>query len=200
MHDSIHCMTASKYNEIPHIDDQPFLTTSELIGIGELLVKHEAEGDFGVHLLHRHFEIHDDTVMFNFSDGGNQYSAMTSVSDLNSDQIQPSTFLLGVDDDFTSYEYCYLPKPCSIPEPLASELALHIRTKGLQSFVGIERLNRGELDGIWEELPHNAYSTYRTRVTQEDRKDAGKPTAWAFGKGEDGEIRVQVTCSWRSHC
>jgi len=195
-------MTSDRYNQISHIDDQAIPSLSYLVGIGEIIARHNLESQFGVHLLHRHFNISPETIIFKAVDGEKEISSMTCLTDLDATRISPQAFLFDGEAGFISYEYAYDDSTASrIPEPLASELAIHfMQNQNLRHLLAIEKIN-GRTEKVYREYPHGEFATYRVEIDDEDRiPDVATDTAWCFRKLTDGAVSVQRTCSWRAFC
>lgn len=194
-------MESARYNQIPHIDDQPAPSISQLLGLGEIIVRHNLEARFGLHLLHRHFEIKENTVMFNYVDEEKEISSMTSLSDIDEGKIRPQCFLFDRDAGFISYEYGYdEDRDATIPEPLATDLAGHFAENNIGHLLAIERID-GNTKGLCAEFPYGEFATFRTPVNSHDRTpDVATDTAWIFRKAADGSIALETTCYWRAGC
>jgi len=196
-------ISASRFNQIPHIDDQSIPSISQLLGIGEILVYHKANDRFGVHLLHRHFEIDNDTVMFGFVDGDKEYSKMTKLSDLDPQKLRPQCFLFDSNEGFVPYEYKYGDGQSEIlPALLSEDLGKHFMVNNLQHLFAIERLqpSASRADAPFcREYPAEAFATVRVPV-EDGIQALDKDTAWVFRAGEDGQIITRTTCSWRAGC
>ncbi|KAG8410759.1 hypothetical protein J3458_016856 [Metarhizium acridum] len=50
-------------NSLPQPEDQPEISDTALMSLGELFVRHGAHDAFGIHLLHAHFQIPIDTAL-----------------------------------------------------------------------------------------------------------------------------------------
>lgn len=64
-------MSPMQWSSLPDISDVPALTGSDhetLDAIREVLVRHNAIGRFGVHLMHKHFEVAEDEVLVEYTD------------------------------------------------------------------------------------------------------------------------------------
>ena len=195
-------ISSNRYNQIPHIDDQGIPAHSYLVGVGEIITRHNLQSQFGVHLLHRHFNVSPDTVIFQSVDGGKEISRMTDLKDLDATRISPQCFLFDGEAGFISYEYAYDDStPSLIPEPLASELATHFaQNEHLSQLLAIEKIN-GNTEAVYREHPYGEFATYRVEVHDEDRTpDVATDTAWCFRKLENGAVSVQRTCQWRAYC
>ncbi|EFY91194.1 hypothetical protein MAC_02865 [Metarhizium acridum CQMa 102] len=59
--DCAECRNVS--NSLPQPEDQPEISDTALMSLGELFVRHGAHDAFGIHLLHAHFQIPVDTAL-----------------------------------------------------------------------------------------------------------------------------------------
>ena len=193
-------MPSSRYNQIPHIDDQDIPSTSQLLGIGEIIVRHNLESHFGVHLLHRHFKIHQDTIIFKSVEGEKEVASMTNLSNLDDEKIRPQCFLFDRGAGFLSYEYAYDDEGVSIiPEPLAMDLMRHFTQNDIGHLLAIEKIN-GNAERLSREYPHGEFATFRMQVDEDKTLDINTDTAWIFRKLPDGSVAPQTTCYWRAGC
>jgi len=198
-------MAASRYNQIPHIDDQAIPSIAQLLSVGEILVRHNVHTQFGVHLLHRHFEIDDETIMFGFLDGDREYSKMTKVAALDTQKLHPQCFLFDGNDGFIPYEYKYDERSdglTMLPSPLSDDLSKHFKANDLEHLFAIERILADGPDlnsRFCREYPAEDFATFRIPV-DDGMQDIDKDTAWIFQETNDGLVTVQTTCQWRSNC
>jgi len=200
-------MPASRYNEIVRIEDQAKPEISQLLGIGKILVDHKLNEQYGVHLLHRHYDIDDGTIIFNYSEGGKQFSKMTNVSDLDDNKLSPDCFLFdGNDNGFVPFEYGYgnTKDAIKLPMSLQKELAAYFTANHLAHLLAIERLNPDAVAKYWCEHPAGETATYRVPVDKSlvegSTGGCNTPTAWLFHESKDAAVGVELTCtaSWRA--
>jgi hypothetical protein len=67
---SLH-MSPMQWASLPDIADVPAITGADhecLDAIREVLIRHNALGRFGVHLMHKHFEVAEDEVLVEYTD------------------------------------------------------------------------------------------------------------------------------------
>jgi hypothetical protein len=200
-------LPANVYNEITLIENQGTPDISNLLGIGEILVRHQLQSQFGVHLLHRHFEIDPDAIVLNHTDDdGTEFSKMTSLSDLGDLRVQPQCFMLDGNQGFIPYEYTYedaTDSPAALPPMLEDELAKYLTQYKLQKLLAIERIKPtshtpAEERCCWVEFPTDGKATFRRRIdTSLAGGRHGRPTAWTFQMAEGGNIKVFISCAWK---
>ncbi|KAK0629984.1 hypothetical protein B0T17DRAFT_506495 [Bombardia bombarda] len=183
-------------NNLPQPEDQPELSDTTLKNLGELFVRHDAHGTFGIHLLHAHFQVPEGNVLYGIQVqvSGNSESCWTkpvSAEELATKPIHGHVFHLQPNGAFVPYEFQEgeaPPKAVKTPKVFFQELAEFLHFNNLAGLVALQLLDgpRGRTN---TELLVGPESTLMM-----DTKDvlgldpAQITTGWFFQVGEDGVI------------
>jgi len=201
----VHLISPVHYNQIPDIRFQMPPPKTQLLGLGRILVQHDVHDHFGVHLLHRHFELEDGTVLFNnHVDDRTEISGMVDIQDLDTAKLHPHCFLLDDNGEFVSYEYEDVGDyDGTIPKSLTTDLTEYLVANNLQRVLALEKVGPGAVESglYWGEYPLHETATIRKVVSDKAAEDkrvgiVGKPTGWVFHQEAGGVVTCENTCFW----
>jgi hypothetical protein len=199
----VYILPSSQYNQIADIHDQAVPPTSQLLGVGKILVQHDMHRKLGVHLLHRHFAINEGMIILNSLDGeAREIAQMTDIAVVDITKLRAHGYMLDHDSIFVPYEYEESSAPVdSVPQPALDDLAEYLVANNLQHVLAIEKINPDVAhSGIFmAEYNLHKTGTYRKLVQRKDEIGRGKPTAWVFDVGDDGEVTCENICIY-NHC
>ena len=180
-HDDEFSRTASYYNNIPLLhQQQKCIWKSTLRSISEIFIRHNAHIDFGICLLHRHFEVDTNTAIIyvraedNTNIGGAEEQGLRDV--------RPCVFFTSSREEFLPLEYEVLPVPNDYTVPtdvFLSELAAFLWDNELNTVLGLTRIAPSESPWV-EFLSSDERRTIATRSFRELNSWDGVITEWAF--------------------
>lgn len=217
--------------EIPHPDNFihiPYISQAlgnyrgqsdihhKIKSLGQIFVKHGVHPDFGVILLHRHFDLKEQEIMVETMSEDNVYSSAVpwKVTGGNtaypSDEkgikchlsekknfIVPASWYFGSDGSLRSYEFisdCQnLPHP---PQPFLTELHNELERMGCSELFGIRRLGQLRYGLSWEISPRDVRTNLTKFGSEMPTKLQGEvmnTVVWSFLG--NGDVRSAADCS-----
>lgn len=94
-----------RYNTLPDDDHQPQVTEATLKELGDILIKHNMQHMFGVHLVHGHSTLPPGTAMIGqYTDRG-VWSHPTTIDQADLTNLHGHIYVLNKDDKLVAYEY-----------------------------------------------------------------------------------------------
>lgn len=106
-----------------------------------LFVRHNIHYILGVHLIHKHFQIPENTVMLgkNFENACGRWTKPTDISTIDLNAILGHIFVLK-DNEFLAYEYQdgSMPDPSGVGQDFVAELVQYITSNGLTGLFSLQ--------------------------------------------------------------
>ncbi|CRK29161.1 hypothetical protein BN1723_014249 [Verticillium longisporum] len=165
------------HNTLPHPEEQPEISDTMLKAVGDILIRHGAQGTFGIHLLHSHFTAPEGTILLGVQ------VPMTDTT--NACWTKPS------DGSFVAYEFHEGEASSdggNIGPAFFREFADFLRRNNLADLLALELLD-GPQNNIQKELQVGPQAT--VLFHEEDVIGLSLPTittGWSFKLGDDGII------------
>ncbi|KAF2184559.1 hypothetical protein K469DRAFT_688571 [Zopfia rhizophila CBS 207.26] len=155
-----------------------------------LFVRHNVHTILGVHLIHGHFEIPEDTVMLgkNFENPLGRWTKPTDMNTIDLNTIHGHIFILK-NNEFLAYEYQDGPMPdlSEVGQNFVAEFVNYITSNGLTDVLGLQVL----IDGMESDMSELILE--RGTVMLDTSKVKGcvptRITGWKF-EVRDGEPRA----------
>ncbi|RMI95600.1 hypothetical protein CDV36_016401, partial [Fusarium kuroshium] len=139
--------TRDLYNTLPDDHSQPHVTNDHIQNLAAIFVRHNAHDVLGVHLIHGHFQIPEDTVLLgnNFEKPEGRWAKPTKVDTIDLDMVHGHVFMLKDDGVFRAYEYQggALPDLSRVGKDFLPEFADYLRVNGLTNLLGLQVLGCG---------------------------------------------------------
>lgn len=130
-------ISSNDFNKIFDIHDQGQLEPDTLKAIGAIFQAHDVTDKFGLQLLHRHYQIPEDSIAVTTQIGGSiAVTKITPVGNVDTTAIRGQLYFLNDNGNFQAYEYEYGPA-ISFPSAFLVDLAAFIKQYGLQSKVAL---------------------------------------------------------------
>jgi len=133
------------YNSLPDDKDQPEISPAHLKEITEIIMSHNVQGKFGIHLVHGHLQVGQGkimhgTAMTNLRDC---WTRPTDISGLDVGNMHGHIFALSPNSEFQAYEYRQGPPPPMGINDNAFIVALkaYLQMHSLGSLIGLQVLN-----------------------------------------------------------
>ncbi|EGC40661.1 conserved hypothetical protein [Histoplasma capsulatum var. duboisii H88] len=185
-----------RYNTLPHPEEQPQISDAMLEAVGEIFVRHRAQGIFGIHLLHGQFTAPRGTVLLGveFPITNTTQACWTKLvpaEELMAKPVYGHVFRLQSEGTFVTYgfhegEAAF--KGENIGPAFFEEFADFLHRNSLAGLLALELLN-GPQDHIQKELQVGPQATV---LFHENDVIGLSPstitTGWSFKVGDDGII------------
>lgn len=131
-------ISASDFNKIPHIDDQRAFDDDLALKIGLIYQKHGVLDDLGLHLLHRHYKVGDDSMVHITQVADSIHvTRVVPIGSINMNATRGRLYLLNEANKFQAYEYEDGLR-VKFPDAFLQELASYIQEHGLRTRVAID--------------------------------------------------------------
>ncbi|KAH6982480.1 hypothetical protein EDB80DRAFT_736869 [Ilyonectria destructans] len=100
------------YNDLRDDAQQPVVEEKHIQNLASLFVQHNAHKLLGIHLIHGHFKIPDDTVLLgsNFEEPRGRWAKVTPIEEIDRSTVHGHIFGVG-EDGLCAYEYQESPLP-----------------------------------------------------------------------------------------
>ena len=174
-------MAASHYNTLTRFEHQRHHVSQSLLNeLGILFVRHNMHHDFGLCLLHRHYDIPNNSVMVHSK--AEKGVDICQPEKVGLRTIQPCAFFSPSREEFLPFEYetPTTSEPSPVPNDcFLSELASFLWSKGLDRILGFSRVSPS--DHPWSEaLLFENKGTIASQVSTETEMCDDIATEWAF--------------------
>lgn len=184
---------AAHYSTVPLFEQQQHdVDNGVLHALAHVFVRHELHEDFGISLLHRHYDIAENTVMVHTKSlEEDRYVDRCRAEMLGLLPIHPILFYLNNQREYLPCEYlACAPKKKTPSEEYLQELASLLQENNLENVLGLSI--RTDRDEHWlEQMLPDDTGTMATITSLDDA--AGRiPTGWAFRRTADS-VSVKVT-------
>lgn len=177
------------YNGLPDHSRQPEILESHIHDLAALFVRNRAHGIFGIHLVHAHFAIPENTVLLgvNHDFPRCRWTNATTIQTTDLGNVHGHIFVL-TDHGFHPYEYQSGPMPDLSPvnDTFLVEFADFLDANNLTTLVGLQVLDRYPSNMLELVLPQGTIM-----LDMSDLKGCVTTvqTGWKFML-EDGKPRV----------
>lgn len=191
-------ISASIFNKIPHIHDQPQLEPDLLEQFALLFQAHGVLDAHSLQLLHRHYQMPNDSIALTTQIDESIYvTKITPIHDVDIEAICGQLYLLNDEGNFQAYEYEYGP-PVSFPPAFLSDLASLIRQNEIQDKVAL--VSASPKCFSFEKVVGSDATVTIFQPTNADADD--KVIAWKFENTADeppgSTIRVRGISTYQS--
>ncbi|KAJ2897097.1 hypothetical protein MKZ38_004976 [Zalerion maritima] len=136
---------ALAYNLLPDDKDQPEISPVHLEEIKKIIVSHDVQEKFGIHVVHGHLLVDQGKVMHGTAMTRLRgcWTRPTDISGLDVGNIHGHIFALSPNGQFQAYEYRQEGPPPMSPNDNAFVAALkaYLQNHGLGSLIGLQVLN-----------------------------------------------------------
>lgn len=143
----------ARYNRLPDDGAQPAVADEHIVNLAALFVRHNAQNVLGIHLIHGHFEIPENTVMVgtNFGNPALRWTQTTEIDQINPRTIHGHIFAL-TGDGLCPYELQQGPLPdlSEVGQGFLAEFLEYLVKNNLQNIIGLQVL--GCMDQSMSEL------------------------------------------------
>ena len=188
-----------RYNNLKDDSRQPEVTESQLLSLGALFARNDAQDVFGLHLVHGHFQIDEDMIMLEVglgTDSPGYWTKPTKSTSVDRNNIHGHIYVLSFSENrFIPYEYRGGPSTDSwkqVHPSFFSELAQYLVVNDLSGVLGLQVLNRPTLPQ--EQMLEFVLGEKATAILREQDVNHGgiyRTTGWSFGQNDDGIISVK---------
>lgn len=137
-----------RYNDLKDDSGQPEVIANQLQSLAELFIRYDAQDLFGVHLVHGHFQIAEDTIMLGVhlgTDSVSYWTQPTKSATIDKDDVPGHIYVLSSENRFIAYEYRGGPATdaCKHVHPsFFLQLAQYLLQKILAGVLGLQVLDR----------------------------------------------------------
>lgn len=179
----------SIYNGLPDDARQPQILESHIQDLAALFVRYHAHEVFGIHLVHSHFDIPEETVLLgtNYDEPHCRWAKPSTIQTVNLDNVHGHIFVL-TDHGFHPYEYQVGPAPdlSRVSDAFLHELAYFLVSNNLAQLVGLQIIDPCASDMLELVLPQGTFMVDASRLKG---CVPTRQTGWQFGI-EHGQPRV----------
>ncbi|KAL8725171.1 MAG: hypothetical protein Q9166_007525, partial [cf. Caloplaca sp. 2 TL-2023] len=185
------------YNTLKDDSEQPEVTADQLMSLAELFTSHGAQELFGVHLIHGHFQIEEDTIMLGVDlgkDSPGYWTKPTNSADIDKDNIHGHIYVLSSKNDFVAYEYREGPSMDvrkGVNPSFFPQLAMYLVRNNLAGVLGLQVLDRLAV-GSETMLEFVLGESGTAMLREQDVNHGGiyRITGWTFQQDGEGIISV----------
>ncbi|KAL8898816.1 MAG: hypothetical protein Q9207_006515 [Kuettlingeria erythrocarpa] len=175
----------------------PEVTPDQLQSLAELFARYNAQDAFGVHLVHGHFQIDEDTIMLGVdlgTDSLGYWTQPTKSADIDKDNVHGHIYVLSSKNHFVAYEYRGGPATdsCKHVHPsFFQQLAQYLHSNNLAGVLGLQVLdNQAASPGEMLEFILGEQGTAMLRAQDVNHGGIYRNTGWSFRQDEEGIISV----------
>jgi len=186
-----------RYNQLKDDSGQPEVNAGHLQSLAELFTRHNAQDVFGVHLVHGHFQIGQDTIMLGVdlgTDSRGYWTQPTKYADVDRDNVHGHIYVLSSESHFVAYEYREGPAMDTakqVHSSFFSQLAQHLVQNELAGVLGLQILDRQA--ACSETMLEFVLGEQGTAILREQDVNHGgihRVTGWSFRQNKDGIVSV----------
>lgn len=178
-----------RYNTLVDDCDQPPVPEDIIANLASMFVRNNAHKVFGIHLIHGHFQVPEDTVLLGstFDNASIRWAKTAAIDSLDTSTVHGHVFVV-TDKGLVPYELedGALPDLSSIHKGFLGEFTSYLIEHNLQSLLGLQVLGCGESPMMELILDQG------TVMLESSRPQGVQPTritGWRF-ESVDGRPRV----------
>ncbi|KAB5513550.1 hypothetical protein GE09DRAFT_980663 [Coniochaeta sp. 2T2.1] len=179
-------------NGLPDDTDQPPISPQVQKAIGEIVARHGLLEYIGIHLMHSHFDLPEDTVLVGTNHDGYRWARATKLDDLDVDNIHGHIFAL-TSRGFHPYEYQTGPLPNLRAVNVGAfleEFSGYLKMNNFETLVGLEIIDPAHRkEQMWELVLHDSMGTFMAGISQLLGCSSTRETGWQF-ELETGQLQV----------
>jgi hypothetical protein len=179
-----------RYNALLDDAQQPQVADEHVKNLAALFVRHNAHATLGVHLIHGHSQIPENTVMLgkNFENPCGRWTKPTDISTIDLNAVHGHIFVLK-NNEFLAYEYQDGPMPdlSGVGQNFVAEFVHYITSNGLTDLLGLQVLMDGVDCDMWELILD--HGTVMLDASKVQGCVPTRITGWKF-EVRDGEPRT----------
>lgn len=171
-----------RYNNLPHVDEQPTPPSAFLEVVGEMFLRHNIHEYFGLSLLHKHFKLQPHEIMLHRDQAG---SPEAPVKDL-----EGRSYYLH-QDGFQAYEFQFRDRiTCTPGRGFLVDLRDLLQAYKLETIIGLTRINP-DTPVMLERLYAQSRRHISTPLTDEADENM-VITQWRFEQRDGGGVAVHA--------
>lgn len=179
--------STSQYNSLPDDSEQPHISELHLHSLAEVFERYNVQAKFGLHLIHRHLHLQDDTIMLGHSieEPSGCWTKPTDLCHITPEDIHGHVFRISGDGHLVAYE-CRDGRPVdfeSVNPAFFHEFIYYLRTKGLTNVLGLQVLDKEP----WKEMVEIVLQDSGTVMLNAESVKIGskyKVTGWVTRVGD----------------
>lgn len=134
------------YNLLPDDRDQPDVQQAHLQELASLIKRYNVHDKFGIHLIHRHFQVDEGNVMLGtaLTSVRGFWTKPTSITHLNPTEIHGHIFRLAGSGEMQAYEYREGPTTNldSVDPAFFQEFIEYLQANDMTNLLGLEVLGK----------------------------------------------------------
>ena len=187
-------ISAKDFNSIPYLHTQkPFPAAATVAALGNLFFRHHVHDRFGIHLLHRHYEIPEDHIVLKSQvDDEISLTKIEPVKALDTDKLRGVLYRLA-DNGFQAYEFEYGAEP-EIPPDFLKELTEFLLSNKLEDLIALDVSKQSHDPTLKEyeyeyEYDYGNAATVTVKSTREPVFPKDRKTGMTFALVEGGTIQ-----------
>lgn len=177
------------YNRLPDDSAQPAVADQHVANLAALFVRHNAQDVLGIHLIHGHFQIPENTVMLgtNFEGPALRWTQTTGIDTIDSLSVHGHIYAI-TEHGFCPYELQDGPLPdfSKVGHGFLPEFVDYVVKNELQNIIGLQVLG-GESPAMSELILDRGTVMLETSIIK--NATPYRITGWRF-ESRNGEPRV----------
>ncbi|KAF4552689.1 Hypothetical protein D9617_9g024780 [Elsinoe fawcettii] len=182
-------LSADAYNALPLLNEQPSVTSEDLVVITSLFIRHDAHRHFAAGLLHRHITLSPDHIMVHHHLSNHSECTVAPAGP----SAVPHSFYLSESCSFQAFEYQEFPyQSISLPHAFAEDLRQELLSRQLCSVLSIVP-RTADLAVIKYETLLQDNKGMNTQASDSRSPAEGEEhisTTWVFSQGDDGSAII----------
>ncbi|EQK99220.1 hypothetical protein G6O67_007855 [Ophiocordyceps sinensis] len=186
---------ALAYNLLPDDKDQPEISAAHLKEIMEMIVSHNVQEKFGIHLVHGHLHVDQGQVMHGTAMTRLRgcWTRPTDISGLDFGNMHGHIFALSSNGQFQAYEYRQGdPSPMSHNDnAFIVALEVYMQKHDLLSLIGLQVLNEDKDKQLQEFVLGDNNGTVMLDAKDTKIKESYRVTGFVVETNESGVIELK---------
>lgn len=184
----------TRYNQLEDISAQPVeVPREQLEGLAQILVRHNAQDRFGIHLIHTHFKLDKVSIMLRtpVPKHSGYWTRQVDISKVDLHNIHGTVFALGGNRNFMAYEYGAGPASdvSAVGPELLCDVIQYLTSNKLEGLLGFEILNSAKERDVEFDLGDN-FSTVTLGESKCIPGELYRVNTW-FVEENEGNIRCR---------
>lgn len=168
-----------------------------LIAVGKLLLDSGLAADYGIALLHRHFDLRAEHVMVHYSADGEDICTPRHIRDLDKAALVPCSIFLNRSLNFQPFEYAVGAERAPLTQQFLSQLRSLLIARQLGTMLALATCPHPTIeDGLAvETLLPDLLGMHTALQVGEDHDTSGSRsvvTGWTFDENGSGNIRIHA--------